>query len=345
MNDPIGRVQEAMRRLGAGEPVVLAAATEDSDGHLIAAAQLATTPTVAYLVRHGSGLVFAALTEADCENLSLPPMAGHGSADIGVEYMVSVDAVDGIGTGISAADRATTLRRLAAPTSRPGSFCRPGHVIPTRAHPGGVLRRRSPTEAAVDLIGMAGLHPAGALTALVSRVDPTSTAGVTESVRFAQDEGLQWVSVSDVVAYRRATESHVQQTFTLHQDTPRGGYCIAGFRSDASGIDYITYRFGDQTGDRSAIVLQRQSLDAEPLLNAVGEIDIDIEAHVAGTVLIVQCGEVSGQLDDICADIAEVVDCLGISTPVFGGDFRRSSLEQLCSSVGSRTVLSAHPGR
>jgi len=203
VDNSLVQVQHAMKELSAGRPIVL---TDDSDAHLLLAAEKATIATAAFLVRHGSGMVFAALTGADCDRLGLPPMVGVDREYAGTEYTVSVDAIENVTTGISASDRAQTLRMLAARSSTSKSFTRPGHVIPARARTAGVLAYHGPAEATVDLVAGAGLLGVGAFTALVAPLEQTRIATTDESIAFASEHDLAWVSFQDVVRYRNQNQ-------------------------------------------------------------------------------------------------------------------------------------------
>src|SRR5881409_2140285 len=166
MLDPI---EKAIAEIAAGRPVVVVDdADRENEGDLIFAAEKATPELMAFMVRHTSGFVCAPLTEADADRLELPPMYHTNQDRRGTAYTVTVDAREGVSTGISAADRAHTVGLLADPATSAADLARPGHVVPLRAKAGGVLRRSGHTEAAVDLAVLAGLRPAGVLCELVN---------------------------------------------------------------------------------------------------------------------------------------------------------------------------------
>jgi 3,4-dihydroxy-2-butanone 4-phosphate synthase len=202
------RCAAAACALFAGEIVVLI--DSDSDAHLLLAGEAASVSSTAFLVRHGSGVIFAALDGVICDKLRLVPMVGTDRDYGGTEYAVSVDSIDGTSTGISAFDRAKTLRDLTSPRSTPALFSRPGHVIPARARDNGVLEHRGPAEALVDMTRIAGMTTGGAFTALVSVDDPTRIAGTVSGVAFARHHGLSWVDIRDVIEYRNLVmQNHV----------------------------------------------------------------------------------------------------------------------------------------
>jgi 3,4-dihydroxy-2-butanone 4-phosphate synthase len=191
-------VEDAIHHLGCGDVVVLFdAATNESE--LVVAAQHATTESIAFIVRHTSGFVTVALRDVDCVRLQIPPMWALSDS----MNTVTVDAVVGTGTGISAADRATTIRTIADPRSGPADFTRPGHVAPVRARRGTPECGRGAVEVVVDLLSWADVHPIGAMGTLVSKATPTDMAGEVESVEFAEAYGLSFVSVQDIVGQHR----------------------------------------------------------------------------------------------------------------------------------------------
>ncbi|MDV7356003.1 3,4-dihydroxy-2-butanone-4-phosphate synthase [Rhodococcus oxybenzonivorans] len=195
------RIGSALRALAAGVPVVLVC-TDRADAveaELVCAGVSVSTTTMDFLVRHSSGFVTIALPSAECDRLGLPPM--HYSTT-GVEYAVSVDAIDGVGTGISAHDRAVTSRALANPAAQPEEFTRPGHTVPIRAAIGGVLERPRRAEAALDLTREAGQIPAAVMATLVSTVDERRMADFVEAVDFADRHHLTWLTVSEVHQWR-----------------------------------------------------------------------------------------------------------------------------------------------
>lgn len=201
-SDPVRR---AIADIAAGRPVVVVDdETRQNEGDLVFAAQRATPGLMSFLVRHTSGFVCVALTGEDCARLNLPPMCHFGAAPFGTAYTVTVDAAEGVSTGISARDRARTARLLASPESAPADLTRPGHVVGLRAHDGGVLCRPGHTEAAVDLARLAGLRPASVLGALVSTRSPAGMAGRDELAAFAGEHDLRLVSIAELVDYRRA---------------------------------------------------------------------------------------------------------------------------------------------
>lgn len=197
-------VTQAIRAMARGEFVVVVDDQDrENEGDLIIAADAVTPEAIAFMVRHTSGLICIAMPEAELQRLALPQMVPHNADSFGTAFTVSVDLRLGISTGISAADRAATLRALASPRTRAEDFVRPGHVFPLRARAGGVLERPGHTEAACDLAQLAGRGYAGVLCELVNADGSMSRR--QDLARFAARHGLTMITTRQLIAYRRAT--------------------------------------------------------------------------------------------------------------------------------------------
>jgi 3,4-dihydroxy 2-butanone 4-phosphate synthase/GTP cyclohydrolase II len=194
-----------LEELRCGGLVVVADDEErENEGDLIMAAEAATAQGIAFMVRHTSGLICVALEDARATELDLPPMVAHNGESQRTAFTVSVDLQDGITTGISAIDRSATIRALASRTAQAADFVRPGHVFPLRARAGGVLERRGHTEAATDLMRIAGLQPAGVLCELVDERGGMLRGQALRA--FARGHRLPFLTIEDLAAYRRHTE-------------------------------------------------------------------------------------------------------------------------------------------
>jgi 3,4-dihydroxy 2-butanone 4-phosphate synthase / GTP cyclohydrolase II len=240
------RIERALRDLAEGKAVVVMDDEDrENEGDLIFAAEKATPELVSFVVRYTSGYVCVALTDSECDRLDLPPMH-HTNADAyRTAFTVTVDAREGISTGISASDRAYTIRLLADPDTDPKDLVRPGHVLPLRAREGGVLRRPGHTEAAVDLTRMAGLHPAGALCEIVSQKDDGDMARGDELQVFADDHELTLITIADLIAYRRRFEKHISRVAQARIPTAHGEFVAYGYDSLLDGIEHIAMVKGD----------------------------------------------------------------------------------------------------
>ena len=256
---PLDTVERAIEEIRAGRAVVVVDDEDrENEGDLIFAAELATPELVAFMVRYTSGYICVPLTDEDCDRLDLPPMFHTNQDKRGTAYTVTVDAREGVSTGISATDRARTIRLLADPESRPESFTRPGHCVPLRAREGGVLRRTGHTEAAVDLARLAGLRPAGVLCELVSQKDEGDMARLEECAAFAAEHGLAIISIADLVAYRRRYESQVQRVAGARLPTAHGEFEAVGYDSVLDGIEHIALVRGE-IGDGEDVLVRVHS--------------------------------------------------------------------------------------
>jgi 3,4-dihydroxy 2-butanone 4-phosphate synthase/GTP cyclohydrolase II len=257
--DPGRTVEQAVAQMAAGRPVVVVDAEDREDeGDLIFAAELTTPELVAFMVRYTSGYICVPMTEADCDRLDLPPMYHTNQDRRGTAYTVTVDAREGVTTGISAADRARTIRLLADPSSRPTDFSRPGHVVPLRAREGGVLRRPGHTEAAVDLARLAGLQPVGVLCEIVSQKDDLSMARRDELETFAAEHELTMITIADLIAYRRRYERQVQRIAEARIPTSYGVFQAIGYEAVHDAAEHLALVYGD-LGDGQDVLVRVHS--------------------------------------------------------------------------------------
>jgi 3,4-dihydroxy 2-butanone 4-phosphate synthase / GTP cyclohydrolase II len=200
-------VEEAVSAIAAGRFVVVVdAQSRENEGDLIIAADAVTPEAVEFMRRHTSGVICVSLPAEVCDRLELPPMVEHGGDGFGTAFTVTVDKRDGITTGISASDRAATLRALSDPDAAADQFVRPGHVFPLRARAGGVLERPGHTEAASDLVAMAARHPGGVLCEIVG--PDGEMARRPELLRFARMHGLVAISIEQLIEHRRVQAMH-----------------------------------------------------------------------------------------------------------------------------------------
>ncbi|WP_295628700.1 bifunctional 3,4-dihydroxy-2-butanone-4-phosphate synthase/GTP cyclohydrolase II [uncultured Corynebacterium sp.] len=253
----LDNVERAIADIAAGKAVVVVDDEDrENEGDIIFAAELATPELVAFTVRYSSGYICAPLTGADCDRLGLPPMVARNQDVRGTAYTVTVDAATGT-TGISATDRAHTIKRLAAANSTVDEFTRPGHVVPLRAMEGGVLTRAGHTEAAVDLARLAGLRPAGVLCEVVSEDDPTGMARTPELRRFCDEHDLALISIEQLIEYRRRHENLVERVVETRMPTDYGEFRAVGYRSLVDGVEHVALVVGDPASDEGRDVLVR----------------------------------------------------------------------------------------
>jgi 3,4-dihydroxy 2-butanone 4-phosphate synthase / GTP cyclohydrolase II len=252
--NPNGRnVETALTAVAAGKFVVVADnADRENEGDLILAAEKASSQAIAFLVRHTSGIVCVPLPGERLRELGLPLMVAENTESQSTAFTVSVDLKLGTTTGISAADRATTIRGLANPCSFAGDFLRPGHVFPLRARDGGVLQRPGHTEAAVDLAQLAGLRPAGVLSEIVND-DGTMTRGAALQ-RFAERHGMPFLTVADLIAYRRSRERIVERMAEARLPTAHGTFQVYIYRSKLDESEHVAVVKGEVAGRENVLV-------------------------------------------------------------------------------------------
>ncbi|RPF39447.1 GTP cyclohydrolase II /3,4-dihydroxy-2-butanone 4-phosphate synthase [Streptomyces sp. Ag109_G2-6] len=273
-------VEQAIRDIAAGRPVVVVDDEDrENEGDLVIAAEKATPEIIAFMMSECRGLICAPMEGPELDRLELPQMVRHNTESMKTAFTVSVDAgaAHGVTTGISAADRATTLRLLANGTSEPGDFVRPGHIFPLRAKPGGVLVRNGHTEAAVDLARLAGLRPAGAIVEIAG--EDGVMLRLPELIPFARKHGLTIISIEDLIAYRRSAEPTVRREAEVSLPTAAGEFTAYGYRSTVDGVEHVALVHGEIGDGRDVLVrmhsecltgdiFQSQRCDCGPQLQA-----------------------------------------------------------------------------
>ncbi|HKA68267.1 MAG TPA: bifunctional 3,4-dihydroxy-2-butanone-4-phosphate synthase/GTP cyclohydrolase II [Actinomycetes bacterium] len=252
--DPIDR---AVAELSTGRPIVVVDdENRENEGDLIFAASKATPQLVGFMIRHTSGVICMPMEGAELDRLKLPPMTAVNEDRKGTAYTVSVDARDGVTTGISAADRARTIRVLADSATDPYELTRPGHVFPLRAVDGGVLSRAGHTEATVDLVRLAGLTPAGAICELVN--EDGSMMRLPQLVPFARAHDLAIVSIADLIKHRWRTERLLRREVSVRLPTEFGEFTAIGYRSAIEGAEHVALVCGD-LGDGTDVLVRLHS--------------------------------------------------------------------------------------
>ena len=246
-------VETAVAAVAAGKfVVVLDDVDRENEADLIMAADHVTPEALAFMVRHTSGLVCVGLTGERLDHLGLPLMVPRNTDGFGTAFTVSVDVRPGTTTGISAADRAATIRALVDDRSVEADFTRPGHVFPLRARPGGVLKRAGHTEAAVDLARLAGLSPAGVLCELVN--DDGTMARGEQAARFADEHGLTVLTVGQLIAFRRRWEKLVDHRSSTVITTPHGSFLMHTYQGLLDGCEHVALVRGYVAGTDPVLV-------------------------------------------------------------------------------------------
>jgi len=250
---PFATIEEAIEEIRTGRFVVVADdADRENEGDLTIAAQFVTPDAVNFMATHGRGLICLCLTPERCDELGLRQMTDQNEAQFGTAFTVSIEARDGVSTGISAADRARTIQVAVDPTSTPHDLVHPGHVFPLRARAGGVLKRSGQTEAAVDLARLAGLAPAGVVCEIMK--DDGTMARVPDLVEFCERHGLKLVTVADLIEYRRRTEKLVERVVSVRLPTDHGDFQAVAYREALTGKQHIALVKGDVEGQEDVLV-------------------------------------------------------------------------------------------
>src|SRR5438067_2414801 len=246
-------VEEAIDEIRAGRMVIVVDDEDrENEGDLTIAAQFATPEAINFMATHARGLVCLCLTEERADDLGLRPMTEHNEAPLGTAFTVSIEAREGVTTGISAADRSRTIQVAIHPDSTAHDLVQPGHVFPLRARPGGVLERIGQTEAAVDLARLAGLNPSGVVCEVMN--DDGTMARVKNLVPYCERHGLKMITVADLVEYRRRHEKLVERGPAARLPTDFGEFTAIAFREKLTGKEHVALVLGDIEGAENVLV-------------------------------------------------------------------------------------------
>jgi 3,4-dihydroxy 2-butanone 4-phosphate synthase/GTP cyclohydrolase II len=250
---PFSPVEEAIADIREGKMVVVCDAEDrENEGDLTLAAQFATPEAINFMAKEGRGLICLALTGERCDELGLDLMAAKNESPFETAFTVSVEAREGVTTGISAHDRARTIQVAIDPQSRPRDLVQPGHIFPLKAKDGGVLERTGQTEAAVDLARLAGLIPAGVICEIMN--DDGTMARVPDLVEYCKRHGLKMVTVSDLIAYRRKHDKLIERVVETSMPTDYGDFRVVGFRSLVDEKHHVALVKGDVSGADDVLV-------------------------------------------------------------------------------------------
>jgi 3,4-dihydroxy 2-butanone 4-phosphate synthase / GTP cyclohydrolase II len=252
---PFGTIEQAIADIRAGKLVIVADDEgRENEGDLVGAADKVSAEMVNFMATHGRGLICLPMLPERCQALGLPQMAEHNTEAHETAFTVSIDAASrfGVTTGISAADRAATIRVAIDPSTIPQDLRRPGHVFPLRARPGGVLQRVGQTEASIDLARLAGLYPAGVICEILN--DDGTMARRPQLEKFAAAHGLTFITTAQLVAYRLAHERLVHPVATSRIPTPYGVFKITGYKNDVDSAEHVALVYGDVKDQRGVLV-------------------------------------------------------------------------------------------
>lgn len=261
----ISSVQEIVAELRAGHMVILIDEEDrENEGDLVMAADFVTPDAINFMVTHARGLVCVTLTQERCDQLQLPLMANQNGTRYGTNFTVSIEAAQGVSTGISAADRARTIQAAVARDARPDDLVQPGHIFPVRAVPGGVLVRAGHTEAGCDLTAMAGLTPAAVICEILK---PDGTmARLPDLTVFAREHGLKIGTIADLIQYRSEHETMVERLVKRTVKTPWGEFEAVAYRDRASDAPHLALVHGDIQADQETLVRVHEPTNVLDLL-------------------------------------------------------------------------------
>jgi 3,4-dihydroxy 2-butanone 4-phosphate synthase / GTP cyclohydrolase II len=246
-------VEEAIEDIRRGRFVVVVdAADRENEGDLTIAAQFATPEAINFMATHGRGLICLCLTEERCDELRLRPMTERNETPFGTAFTISIEAREGITTGISARDRSRTIQVAIDPSKGRADLVEPGHVFPLRARAGGVLQRAGQTEAAVDLARLAGLNPAGVVCEVMN--DDGTMARVPDLVPYCAEHELKLITVADLIEYRRRNEKLVERTTSVRLPTAYGEFTAVAFRERLTGKHHLALVKGEVAGAHDVLV-------------------------------------------------------------------------------------------
>ena len=250
---PFSAIEDAVAAIARGQLVVVVDdADRENEGDLILAAEKVTPETMAFMIRHTSGVICMPVVGERLDELRLPLMVADNTESQRTAFTVSIDARRGTSTGISAADRATTVQAVLDPTTSAEDLARPGHIFPLRYREGGVLNRAGHTEAAVDLARLAGLAPAGVLAEIVN--DDGSMARLPELEQFAEQHGLVLISIADLIRYRRQREKLVRRVSEARIPTRYADFTAYVYESLIDGAEHLVFALGDVAGREDVLV-------------------------------------------------------------------------------------------
>jgi 3,4-dihydroxy 2-butanone 4-phosphate synthase/GTP cyclohydrolase II len=350
MSGVLDDVDQAVKDIAAGRPVlVVDDENRENEGDIIFAASMATPELLAFMIRYTSGVVCVPMRQAELTRLHLPQMTSDNTEHHRTAFTLSVDARDGITTGISAADRAATISRLVDPATTAADLVRPGHVFPLCYAEGGVLRRAGHTEAAVDLARLAGLPEAGVLAEVVN--DDGTMARLPQLRRFADAHGLVLISIAQLIEYRRRTERLLSREAQTQIPNAYGQWQAFGYRHEIDGTEYVALVVGDVAGPDVLTRLHSECLTGDVFGSLRCDCGAQLEAAMAaiaaegrGVVLYLRGHEGRGvgllsklqayELQDAGADTVDANTELGL--PVDAREY--SAGAQMLTDLGVRSV-------
>jgi 3,4-dihydroxy 2-butanone 4-phosphate synthase/GTP cyclohydrolase II len=299
----ISAVEEIIADMKAGKMVILIDEEDrENEGDLILAADHVTPEAINFMAKYGRGLICLTLTRERCEKLNLPPMVQVNGASHGTAFTVSIEAASGVSTGISAADRAHTIKTAVSPQSNASHLVQPGHVFPLQAVDGGVLMRAGHTEAGCDLAHLAGCSPASVICEIMK--DDGTMARLPDLLEFAQEHGLKIGTISDLIAYRSTTESLISEISKRSLQTAHGEFCLTVYQDLPSNAVHLSLSKGTWQENEAVLTRVHEPLSVLDLLEPNRNMhswSLDsamkrISSVGKGVLVLLNCGESSAQL-------------------------------------------------
>ena len=261
----VSTIPEILADIKAGKMVIITDAEDrENEGDLVMAAQFVTPQAINFMIKHARGLVCLPMNDELVDRLRLPQMTQKNGAQYGTNFTVSIEAAEGISTGISAADRAHTIQTAVSPEVRPEDIVQPGHIFPLRSQKGGVLVRARHTEAAVDLAQMSGLMPAGVICEILN--DDGTMARMPELMKFAEEHGIKIGTIADLIEYRSRTESLLEEMGDTLVHTPWGEFRQHVYVDKLSGETHLALVKGEISADRETLVRVHEPFSAMDFL-------------------------------------------------------------------------------
>ncbi len=301
---------EIIAELAAGRMVVVVDDEDrENEGDLLMAAQFATPEAINFMARFGRGLICLTLTEARCRQLNLPLMVSNNGTKHGTNFTVSIEAAEGVTTGISAADRARTVLAAVAPGAKAEDIVQPGHIFPLMAQPGGVLMRAGHTEAGCDLAQLAGAEPAAVICEILK--DDGTMARLPDLVEFSREHGLKLGTIADLIHYRSQNESLVERAGERDVVTARGPFRAIVYRDRASGASHLTLVCGKISPESETLVRVHEPLSVMDLIDtgsgthswSVDAAMHTMQKHGSGALVLLNTSETAEALVEKMRDL------------------------------------------
>lgn len=299
----LATTQEIVAELRAGRMVILVDEEDrENEGDLILAADFVTPEAINFMAKYGRGLICLTLTEERCEQLELPMMATRNGTAFGTNFTVSIEAAEGVTTGISAADRAHTVKVAVAKRAKPADIVQPGHIFPLKAQKGGVLMRAGHTEAGCDLAEMAGLTPAAVICEIMN--DDGTMARLPDLIEFGKEHGLKIGTIADLIHYRSQNESVIERIGERDMQTAYGRFKVVAYRDKPSGGAHLALVHGEPHPDVETLVRVHQPVSVLDLLDTEATTHSwnmaaalkAIQAQSDGVVVLLNCEESAEQM-------------------------------------------------